>query len=498
MHDKFREECGLMAVWNHPEAANLTYLGLYAQQHRGQEGAGVVSIGAEPAGATTFDSKPRFHIHKGLGLVAEVFEDYDFSQLPGKTALGHVRYSTAGGHMLANVQPFYAQISLGEVAVAHNGNLVNADALRAELSSNGAIFSANSDTEVVLHLLAQPFDHEQSNGQQKSEESIPARRVSAALRRIKGAYSLILLFGDRMFAVRDPAGVRPLSLGRLNDGLVLASETCAFDLVGAEFIRDLEPGELVEIGIGQEIKSYFPFEKQSPAPCIFEHVYFARPDSSVFGRSVYLARKRMGQELAREHPVQADVVVPVPDSGVTAALGYSEVSGVPIELGLIRNHYVGRTFIEPKQSIRDFGAKIKLNPIRHLLEGKSVVVIDDSIVRGTTSRKLIQMLRQAGAREIHMRVSAPPIHDPCYYGIDTPSKEELIAARLSIEEIRQYLCVDSLGYLSMEALYRAVQATQGSFCDACFSGRYALGRPVDYPVAPAGSGHKTLRIATGG
>lgn len=456
--DKFREECGLMGVWNHKEAANMTYLGLYAQQHRGQEGAGVVSLEMEV--------EPRFHVHKGLGLVSEIFQDFDFAKLPGKCAVGHVRYTTAGGHKLSNVQPFYAEISSGEVAIAHNGNLINADELREDLIRGGAIFASSSDTECILHLLA------------RSPLKVPIiERVISALHEIKGAYSLLILLEDRLIALRDPNGLRPLALAKLDDGYIVASETCAFDLLGAKYIRDVAPGELVEIKGQDEPKSYFPFGVVRESPCIFEYVYFARPDSSVFGRNVYPIRKRMGQELAREHPTKADLVVPVPDSGVTAALGYSQESGIPLELGLIRNHYVGRTFIEPKQSIRDFGVKIKLNANSQLLAGKSVVVVDDSIVRGTTSQKLVAMLRQAGAREVHMRISAPPTIDPCYYGIDTPQKSELIAAQKSVEEISKFLGVESLAYLSLEGLYRAVGSTKGKFCDACFSGCYPAGTP---------------------
>ena len=335
--------------------------------------------------------------------------------------------------------------------------------------SDGAIFTSTSDTEVFLHLLA------------RSPKNAPTvESVITALKRVKGAYSLLFLFEDRMFAVRDPNGVRPLVLGKLNEGLVVASETCAFDLVGATYIRDIEPGELIEITDKNTVKSYFPFGANRPAPCIFEYVYFARPDSKVFGRSTYGVRKKMGEQLAIEHPVQADIVVPVPDSGVTAAMGYSVKSGIPLELGLIRNHYVGRTFIEPKQSIRDFGVKLKLNANPGILEGKSVIVVDDSIIRGTTSKKLMSLIRQAGAKEIHLRISAPPTTDPCYYGIDTPSKEELIASRMSVEEIRKFVGVDTLGYLSIEGLYQAVESEQGKFCDACFTGDYVLGTPDQF------------------
>jgi len=459
--DKFHDECGLMAVWNHPEAANLTYLGLYAQQHRGQEGAGVVSVDRNG------DDLPHFYVHKGLGLVADVFGSFDFTKLPGAVAIGHVRYTTAGGNRLANVQPFVADIALGHTAVAHNGNLTNAEDLRRELIEQGSIFASTSDTETILHLLAH------GDKEQPLVES-----VIAALQKIKGAFSLLMLFEDRLMVCRDMHGLRPLAIGDLNGAKIFASETCAFDLIGANYIRDVEPGELVEVFRDGSMKSYFPFGFSRPAPCIFEFVYFARPDSKVFGKNVYQLRKNMGRELAVEKPVVADLVTAVPDSGVAAAIGYAEAAKLPYEMGLVRNHYVGRTFIEPKQSIRDFGVKIKLNPNRDVLAGKSIVVVDDSIVRGTTSKKLVAMLRQAGAREIHLRISSPPTTNPCYYGIDTPDKHELIASKHSIEEIAEYIGVDSLAYLSTEGLYRAVESTQGKYCDACFSGNYPAGTPV--------------------
>ncbi len=486
--DVFREECGLMGVWNHREAANLCYLGLYAQQHRGQEGAGVVALTHEP--------ESLMRVHRGLGLVAEVFNKFDFSKLPGSYAIGHVRYTTAGSNILANVQPFQAHISLGPVAVAHNGNLINTDSLKEELIREGAIFNSTSDTEVLLHLLAR------TPRKSGSRDTFVVEAVVGALQKIKGAYSLLIFFEDRIFAVRDPHGFRPLSLGKLNGAYILASETCAFDLIGAEFVRDIAPGELVEINLKGEVKSFFPFGVNRESPCVFEYIYFARPDSRVFGRNVYRVRRQLGAELAREHPVEADLVIPVPDSGVTAALGYAEESGLPMELGLIRNHYVGRTFIEPKQSIRDFGVKIKHNANAEVLRGKSVVVVDDSIVRGTTSRKLIAMLRAAGARELHLRVSAPPTIDPCYYGIDTPQKDELIAAQKSLTEIKEYLGVDTLAYLSVDGMYRAVRnasdapgdacgeqpsgvprsagAEGRGFCDACFTGKYPVGTPAQF------------------
>ncbi|MDZ4785122.1 MAG: amidophosphoribosyltransferase [bacterium] len=455
--DAFIEECGLIGIWNHKEAANLAYLGLYAQQHRGQEGAGISSV--DRATGSLF-------IHKGLGHVADVFRDFDFSKLPGSCAMGHVRYPTAGENNVAEVQPFQAEISSGRVALAQNGNLINAGELRKHLISEGAIFSATSDTEAILHLVARNA---------KNVSAVEA--VIATCKQIKGAYALLILFNDRMVAVRDPNGFRPLVLGELNGSYVLASETCAFDLIGAKFIRDVEAGEVLEIYGEKEIKSYFPLPKTKQTPCIFEYVYFARPDSNVFGKNVYKMRKAMGRELAKEAPVKADYVVPVPDSGVTAALGYSDQSGIPLELGLIRNHYIGRTFIEPKQSIRDFGVKVKHNANRDLLTGKKIIVVDDSIVRGTTTKKLISMLREAGASEIHVRITAPPTKGSCYYGIDTPTQDQLIAANMNIEEICKFINADSLSYLSLEGLYRAVESSEGSFCDACFTRNYPIGKP---------------------
>lgn len=473
--DKFRDECGIFAVWNHPESANLTYLGLYAQQHRGQEGAGVVAFGQDGI----------IRSQKDLGLVDEVFQEYDFSQLPGRNALGHVRYTTAGGNLLANVQPFYAELGFGKVAVAHNGNLINVDSLKEELVAAGAIFRSTSDTELFLHLMARAAS---KRGSKTGDASIEA--VVSTLLKVQGAYSLAFLFEDRLLAIRDPKGLRPLSLGRLDGGWVVASETCAFDLVGAEFVRDVLPGEIVEISDKGEPRSFFPFPVSTEAPCVFEYIYFARPDSNVYGRNVYRVRKNLGVELAKTNKVKADYVIPVLDSGLPAAMGYSEKSGIPLELGLIRNHYVGRTFIEPKQAIRDFGVKIKLNANPEILNGKSIVVVDDSIVRGTTSKKLVKMLRAAGAKEIHMRISSPPTIDPCYYGIDTPQKADLIGARMSVDEIAKFLGVDSLCYLDREGIYNAVsdasrqkedpRELQNKFCDACFTGNYPAGTPSDF------------------
>lgn len=456
--DRFKEECGLIGVWNHAEAANLAYLGLYAQQHRGQEGAGVISLDQSKS--------ELFAIHKGEGLVSDLFNAFDFNRLPGSSAIGHVRYTTAGGQALANVQPLFAEIASGPMAIAHNGNLINSDSQRKDLIKKGAIFSSSSDTEIIMHLLAR------ADAKQPLIE-----KIISALSQVSGAYSLLLLFQDRMLAIRDPRGFRPLALAKLNGSIVAASETCAFDLIGAEYWRDVEPGEIVEISAKNSVKSYFPFERVKATPCIFEFIYFARPDSSVFGQNVYKVRKRLGEILAREHPVQADLVVPVPDSGLTAALGYAQAAQIPIELGLIRNHYVGRTFIEPKQVIRSFGVKVKLNANSEALRDKSIVVVDDSIVRGTTCHKLVQMLRQSGAKEIHLRISSPPTIDPCYYGIDTPQKDELIASHKSTEEIAEFIGVDSLAFLSLEGLYKACQGIKHDFCDACFTGNYPIGTP---------------------
>jgi len=457
--DKFREECGLMAIWGQAEASNLAYLGLYAQQHRGQEGVGIIAYD---------DTSDAFSTHKGLSLVQDVFRGFDFKKLPGRFAIGHVRYTTAGGNKIANVQPFFSEISRGRVGIAHNGNLINATELRKKLIRDGAIFATSSDTEVFLHLLARA----------KPNLSI-AEAVISAISQTKGAFSLVLFVEGNLFLIRDPAGLRPLVLGRLGDSYIAASETCAFDLLGATYEREVEPGEVIMIDQNLQVSSFFPFGPTKPSPCIFEYVYFARPDSQIFSRNVYAVRKKMGEELERESHVDADIVVPVPDSGVSAAIGYSQASGIPLEMALIRNHYVGRTFIEPKQSIRDFGVKIKLNANSAVLQGKRVIVIDDSIVRGTTSKKLVKMLRQAGAAEIHLRISAPPTTDPCYYGIDTPQKEELIASSSSVEEIAKYIEVDSLAYLSLDGLYRATSVEQGKMCDACFTGRYPLGKPAE-------------------
>ena len=461
--DLFRphEECGVFGIYNHPEAANLTYLGLYALQHRGQESCGIVSSDGNA-----------LHAHKRMGLVADVFGNQEvFKKLPGSAAIGHVRYSTAGASVEKNVQPIMVDYSRGSIAVAHNGNLVNAQLLKAELEAYGSIFQTTMDTEIIIHLLA------------IARNTSLVDRIVESLARIKGAYCLLFLTESRMIAVRDPNGFRPLCLGKLGTGWVVASESCALDLIEAEFVREIEPGEMVVCNKDGGIESLFPFKKVEPTPCIFEFVYFARPDSYIFGKNVYMTRKELGRQLAREYKVEADVVIAVPDSGVPAAMGYAEEAGIPFEQGLIRNHYVGRTFIEPAQSIRHFGVKIKLNPVRDILQGKRVVVIDDSIVRGTTSRKIVKMVRNAGAKEVHMLISSPPTSYPCYYGIDTPNRKELISSSHSIEEICRYITADSLGYLSEEGLVKSVGVENTNFCKACFTGGYpvAFPKPAEVP-----------------
>jgi len=454
------EECGIFGIFNHPEASNLTYLGLYALQHRGQESCGIVSSDGSS-----------LHAHKSMGLVADVFGNQEiFKSLPGKSAIGHVRYSTTGSSVIKNVQPIMVDYSRGSIAVAYNGNIVNAQIIKDELEAYGSIFQTTMDTEIIVHLLA------------TSKANSLLDRISDSLNRIKGAYCLLFLTETRMVAVRDPNGFRPLCLGKLGSSYVVASESCALDLIDAEFIREIEPGEAIII-TNEGMTSYFPLQKANPTPCIFEFVYFARPDSYIFGKNVYQVRKEMGRQLAREHQVDADIVIPIPDSGVPSALGYAEESGIPFELGLIRNHYVGRTFIEPQQAIRHFGVKIKLNPVREVLKDKRVVVIDDSIVRGTTSRKIVKMIRNAGAKEVHVRISSPPTSYPCYYGIDTPNRKELISSSHTIDEIRKYITADTLGYLSEDGLISSVGTENTSYCRACFTGSY----PVKFPklgIAP--------------
>ncbi|HEX7768225.1 MAG TPA: amidophosphoribosyltransferase [Nitrospira sp.] len=449
--DKFHDECAVFGIFGHEEAANLTYLGLYALQHRGQEASGIVSGDGE-----------QFYIQKGMGLVADIYNKTTLEKLPGRMAIGHNRYSTAGGNDLKNVQPFNVNFAFGNLALAHNGNLINAQVLRNELEAYGAIFQSTSDTEVIIHLIAH------------SRASTFLARVMDALNQVRGAFSLVLMTDNGLIAVRDPHGLRPLCLGRVRGGWVVASETCAFDLLDAEYIREIEPGELVVLS-DQGIDSHRPFPKVDPAMCVFEYVYFARPDSRIFGaNAVYSTRKALGRRLAQESWVEADIVIPVPDSGVPAALGYSEGGGIPFETGLIRNHYVGRTFIEPEQSIRHFGVKVKLNAVPEVLAGKRVVVVDDSLVRGTTSRKIVKMLRNAGAKEVHMRISSPPIISPCFYGIDTPTKKELIASNHSTEEIRKYITADSLAYLSLDGMLQSSPGVPAQYCNACFTEKYPI------------------------
>src|SRR5262245_44076368 len=450
--------CGVFGIVGHPEASNLAYLGLHALQHRGQESAGIVSA---EGGC--------LHVHRQMGLVADTFTAQVLSGLPGPAAIGHVRYSTAGGSSMKNAQPLVVAYAGGQMAVAHNGNLTNAQALRDELERSGAIFQSDSDSEVIIHLIA------------RSKQPAFEQRVVEALQRVQGAYSLLFLTGKELVAVRDPFGFRPLVLGTLRGAHVLTSETTALDLIEAELVREIEPGEMVVIDEGG-LRSSRPLESPRLGRCIFEHVYFARPDSVLFGSSVYDVRKKMGMQLAREKPAQADLVIAVPDSGVSAAIGYSQVSGIPYDVGLIRSHYVGRTFIEPQQSIRHFGVKLKLSAVREVLNGKRVAVVDDSIVRGTTSRKIVKMLRAAGAREVHLRISAPPTTHPCFYGIDTPTRSELVAASHSVEEINRYVTSDTLAYVSHEGMMQAVGSETGKgYCSACFTGNYPvpLGQGAD-------------------
>ncbi len=448
-------ECGVFAVYGHPDAALLTYYGLFALQHRGQESAGIVVHDG---------SKNPFKMIKGMGLVANIFQDQALENLKGTHAIGHVRYSTAGSSSLLNAQPLSAETSRGQLAIAHNGNLINAARLRAELQMQGALFQATSDSEVILHLLAQPnaMPHEPN--------------PLAPLRRLEGAFSVVIMGEKEIVGMRDPSGFRPLSLGKLGNAWILSSETCAFDLIGATFVRDIEPGEVVIIN-ESGIRSEFPFPSQKEAFCIFEYVYFARPDSNLLQKNVSQVRMRMGQELARLHPVEADIVVPVPDSGIYAALGFAEELGIPYDPAFVRNHYIGRTFIQPTQLVRDFNVRVKLNLIDEKVRGKRVVVIDDSIVRGTTAKTRVINLREAGAKEVHLRISCPPHRSACYYGIDFPDPEKLIANQLSQEELCAYLGADSIGYLDVPGMVRATQLHQENFCLACFTGDYPL--PVD-------------------
>jgi len=452
--DRLREECGVFGIFGHPDAAAITALGLHALQHRGQEAAGIVS----------FDGH-RFNSERRLGLVGDHFSKASTIEgLPGSAAIGHVRYSTTGETILRNVQPLFAELSSGGFAIAHNGNLTNGLTLRRELVREGALYHSTSDTEAVLHLLA------------RSRKARIIERFIDALRALEGAYSFVALTNKKLIGARDPLGIRPLVLGELNGHYILASETCALDIIGARFIRDVENGEIIVIS-EDGIESLHPFPRQPMRPCIFEYIYFARPDSIVHGRSVYDVRKAMGAELAREMPVEADVIVPVPDSGVPAALGYAQTSGIPFELGIIRNHYVGRTFIQPTQTVRELGVRLKHSANRSVIEGKRIILIDDSIVRGTTSIKIVQMMRDAGAREVHFRISSPPITYPDYYGIDTPEREKLLAATHSLEEMRKYIGCDSLAFLSVDGIYRAMgvgqrDSVRPQFSDHCFTGQY--------------------------
>ena len=457
-HDHFHDECGVFGVFNHPEAANLTYLGLYAQQHRGQESAGIVST-----------DEHRFNTHRGMGLVADIFKKSDIKELVGPHSIGHVRYSTSGESGLRNCQPFTYEYAYGGIAMCHNGNIVNAPELRTRLEKKGSVFQSTSDTEVLIHLIA------------RSQATSMRERLASAVSELSGAFSLLVLGEKRLIGIRDPHGIRPLVLGQLDDAWVLASETCAFDLIGATFIRDVKPGEMVVID-EHGLQSMHPFKAPTPKFCVFEYVYFARPDSTLEGINVYQSRYQIGVELAKESPVKADLVIPVPDSGVPPAMGFAEASGIPFQMGLIRNHYVGRTFIEPRQSIRNFGVKLKLNPNRELIEGKIVVLVDDSIVRGTTSRKIVEMVRAAGAKEIHMRISSPPTKHSCFYGVDTPNADELMANKMDLEEMRQAIGADSLAFVSFEGMYKAVGKPRCSHCDACFSGEYPV--PVEKERSP--------------
>lgn len=446
--DKFHEECGVFGIYGHAEASTLTQLGLFALQHRGQEACGIVSSdGSE------------LHQFRSQGLVADVLGEDVLRTLKGKSAIGHTRYSTAGANTIHEVQPFNVTCQHGQIAVCHNGNLPYAKQKRRELEKQGAIFSSTSDTETILHSVART----------KADSAIEA--VETVLRDTEGAFSLLFLTPKTLIAVRDPRGFRPLNLGKLKDAWCVASETCAFDLIDAEYVREIKAGEMLVIN-ESGLHSSFPFEEKPKSVCAFEHVYFSRPDSIIFGRSVNESRHRMGKRLAIEHPVEADLIVPVPDSGVAAAIGYAAQSGINFRQAIIRNHYIGRTFIEPSQSIRSFGVRLKLNPIRDLILGRRVVLVDDSIVRGTTSKKIVQMVREAGAKEVHMRISCPPTVSPCYYGVDTPRKAELIAAQMSVDEVRRYIEADSLGYLSLEGMLEGIGFKADMACVACWNGKY--------------------------
>ncbi len=456
MFDKFRDECGVFGIYGHPEASKLAYLGLYALQHRGQESAGIASADGT-----------RVRAVRQMGYVNEIFNESTLAPLVGNIAIGHTRYSTAGESKLSNAQPILIDCVHGQVGICHNGNIVNANEVRDRLVRAGSIFQTNSDTEVVLHLYA------------RSQAGSVEDAIVESVTQLTGAFSFALITKDSMIAVRDPHGFRPLALGKLNNAWVVSSETCALDLIGASYVREVEPGEVLIIG-PHGLRSIKPFPKAALSHCIFEHVYFARPDSEVFGQSVNEVRTNLGRVLARETGVEADVVVPIPDSGVCAAIGYSEESKIPLRMGLIRNHYVGRTFIEPAQSIRHFGVKVKLNPVKSILAGKRVVLIDDSLVRGTTSRKIVKMVRASGAKEVHLRISCPPTVSPCFYGVDTPRRQELIAATHTLEEIRKYVAADTIGYLSLDGLLSSVKDQGPSYCTSCYTGQYPVAFPRDH------------------
>ncbi len=458
--DKFKEECAVFGIFGHEEASTLTQLGLFALQHRGQEACGIVSSDGD-----------ELHQIRRLGLVADNFDEKTLSGLPGKSAIGHTRYSTTGNSSVREAQPFSVTCQHGQIAICHNGNLPFAGEKRKELEKQGAIFSSTSDTETILHSIA------------RTQAPNVIEAIAQVLKETEGAFSLLFLTQKALIAARDPRGFRPLVLGKLKGAWAVGSESCAFDLIDAEYVREIEPGEMLVID-HKGLTSYFPFEKKRRSVCTFEHVYFSRPDSFIFGRSVNQSRHLMGRQLAREHSVEADIVIPVPDSGVAAAIGYSSESGISFRQGIIRNHYIGRTFIEPTQSIRSFGVRLKLNPIRDLIEGRRVVLVDDSIVRGTTSKKIVAMVKEAGAKEVHLRISCPPTVSPCYYGVNTPRKAELIAAQMSVQEVCRYIEADTLGYLSMEGMLEAIGFEPDSSCVACWNGKY--------PTA-VGNGTKDVR-----
>jgi len=460
MDDKFHEECGVVGIYEHPEAANLVYLGLYALQHRGQESAGIVA--GENSGV---------RLEIGMGLVADIFDADRLKKLPGAIAMGHNRYSTTGESKLKNAQPCLIGYRGGSLALAHNGNLINADAIRRELEATGAIFQSTNDSEIILHLIAKDPSHAFVDS------------VANALSQVKGAFSILLMTENQLIAARDPSGFRPLCLGKLDGAYIVASETCVFDLIHAEYLREVQPGEVLLID-KDGLHSFFPFAPAPRTSCVFEHIYFARPDSFLFSENVYDIRKEMGRALAQEWPVEADLVIPVPDSGNISALGFAEESAIPFEMALIRNHYVGRTFIEPQSQIRDFGVRVKLNVVKKLVVGKRVVIIDDSIVRGTTSRKIVKTLREAGAREVHVRISSPPSLFSCHYGIDTPDKNELIASTKTLEQTRKFTTADSLHYLGLEKMMAVFGASKNTYCKACFDGNYPVKIEEEVPAVP--------------